>query len=420
MAIDTARLGHYRPDRVLSRLVSLLGPTIGAAGQSLTALAFNSVTSFAAGAMLVTFDSTWRQYPPLLVMVPAAIGLRGNVFSTMGSRLSTAIHTGEYRRSFARDSVLGQNLLSAFALTFTLSVLLAFFAKAVAVAVGVRAGLGVMELVVVSVVGGLGASMVVAFTTVILTMGAVRNGWDLDNLVAPTVSTVGDVVTIPALWAAAKLVGVGDLTSILGPVMVGVAVGIIVVVRRSSMSLLRRIYAESIPVLGGALLLSTFAGVVLEKQLSTLALVPAVLVLQPSFVSSAGAMGSMLAGRVATNLHIGLAEPTAVPGPEFRRDVTSIAGLAGPVLVINTTGAWLTSRGLPAGSGPGFLWLFAVGLLAAAVTMTFVAAVSYYSTIGAWRIDVDPDSYGSPLVTASVDFVGTMALVLAVTILALA
>jgi mgtE-like transporter len=290
----------------------------------------------------------------------------------------------------------------------------------VAVAVGIDNGLSLMELVVVSVLGGLTASIVVAATTVLLTLGAVRFEWDLDNLVAPTVSTVGDVVTIPALWAATKVLR-GDLVGAIGgPIIVAAAIAIVVLVRRSPLDIMRRIYAESVPVLGGALLLSTFAGLVLEKQLATLAIVPAVLVLQPSFVSSAGAMGSMLAGRVATNLHIGSAEATAVPGPEFRRDAASIGGLALPVMLINVTGAWIVSRALPAGSGPGFGWLLLVGLLAALMTMLFVAAVSYYSTIGAWRIDVDPDSYGTPLVTASVDFVGTTALVLAVSILALA
>ena len=52
-------------------------------------------------------------------------------------------------------------------------------------------------------------------------------------------------------------------------------------------------------------------------------------------------------------------------------------------------------------------------------TMLFVVALAYYSTIGAWRLNVDPDSYGVPIVTAAVDFVGTMALVFTVVTLGL-
>ena len=50
----------------------------------------------------------------------------------------------------------------------------------------------------------------------------------------------------------------------------------------------------------------------------------------------------------------------------------------------------------------------------------FVIALAYYGTIGAWRVDVDPDTFGIPVVTASVDFVGVVALIVTVTALGLA
>lgn len=42
-----------------------------------------------------------------------------------------------------------------------------------------------------------------------------------------------------------------------------------------------------------------------------------------------------------------------------------------------------------------------------------VAVLAYYGTIAAWRLKVDPDTYGTPTVTASMDFVGVVALVVA-------
>jgi mgtE-like transporter len=59
-------------------------------------------------------------------------------------------------------------------------------------------------------------------------------------------------------------------------------------------------------------------------------------------------------------------------------------------------------------------------LIAALFTMAFVMAIGYYATIGAWRIEVDPDSYGTPVVTSSVDFVGAMAVVFCAVTLGLA
>jgi mgtE-like transporter len=411
--------GGFRPDRQLRRLIELLGPTGSAARQSLVALGFNSATSFAAGAMLVGFEGTWRRLSPMLILVPAAIGLRGNVFSTLGNRLSTSIHTGTFRVSFKPDSVLGQNLIASFSLTAVMSVVLALFAKVLAIGLGVPQHISLLDLTMVSIVGGILGSVVVALATVLLTIGAVRYEWDLDYLVAPTVSTLGDVITIPALWLAAQLIGHGSIASILGGVLVIITAGVAAWSWRTTLDLVREIFRESMPVLAAALILSALAGLVLQKQQDILHLLPALGILQPAFVSSAGALGGILCGRVATNLHIGSIEPTLVPGTEARRDMSLIFGLAVPLLLFNAFGAWIAAHLTGSTAAPGFAWVLAISSLAAIVTMSFVAALAYYSTIGAWRFNVDPDTYGTPIVTASVDFVGTMALVVAAVVLGL-
>lgn len=93
-------------------------------------------------------------------------------------------------------------------------------------------------------------------------------------------------------------------------------------------------------------------------------------------------------------------------------------GLAIPLVLFNTIGALITAW-LGGSTDPGFWWLLLVATIAPVFTMLFVVALAYYSTIGAWRLNVDPDSYGIPIVTAAVDFVGTMALVLTVVTLGL-
>ncbi|MEZ5253805.1 MAG: magnesium transporter [Microthrixaceae bacterium] len=419
MARSDGSLGALRPDRLARRLVDLLGPTGGAARQSVSALALNSTTSFAAGAMLVGFQDTWHNLSPLLIMVPAAIGLRGNVFSTLGNRLSTAIHTGTFRVSFKRDSVLGQNLLVSFSLTLVMSVVLAAIAKVLGLALGTPQDISMLELTMVSGIGGLLGSIVVAAATVLLTIGAVRYEWDLDYLVAPTVSTLGDGITIPALWLAAQLVGGHNVDSFLGLLIIVSAVVIGIWTWRSALDLTRQVFRESLPVLFFALILSAFAGVVLQRQENLLAIVPAIGVLQPAFVSSAGALGGILCGRIATNLHIGLVSPTLMPGTQARLDASSIFGLAVPLLVFNVFGAWLATNLSGHAAAPGFWWLLLTSCLASVATLAFVATLAYYSTVGAWRFNVDPDTYGTPLVTASVDFVGTMALVVSAVALGL-
>ena len=419
MATRGFPLSSLAPSRLVRRLVDLLGPTGGAARQSLVALVFNSATSFIAGATLVGILGSFQALPGSLIMVTPAIGLRGNVFSTLGNRLSTSIHTGTFSLSFRRGSVLRQNLAASFCLTMTMSAVLAALAKIVAVTVGIEHSISLLDLATISILGGLLGSIPVALATIALTVGAVRFDWDLDNLVAPTVSTLGDVITIPALWVATLLVGHGALSPTVGGIMILLSVGLTIGAWRSAQEILQQVIRESIPVLLVALALSTLGGLVIQKQVNALALLPAILVAQPAFVSSAGALGSILSGRVATNLHLGSVDPTLVPGRLVRQDTAFLFGLAMPIFIFNALGATLVAGWTGSSQAPGFGWTLLATLLAALVTMTFVVAVSYYATIGAWRVEVDPDSVGVPVVTAAVDFIGTVVLIFTVVSLSL-
>ena len=44
----------------------------------------------------------------------------------------------------------------------------------------------------------LSATVATKVVLVVLAVLSVRRGWDMDNLVAPTTATLGDVITIPA------------------------------------------------------------------------------------------------------------------------------------------------------------------------------------------------------------------------------
>ena len=399
-----------RPLVLGRRLVDLLGPTGGAARQSLVALLFNSSTSIVAGAVLGAITGTFEALPGLLVMVPAAIGLRGNIFGTLGNRLSTSIHTGTFRLSAKRESVLGQNVIASIALTFSLSLILAVVARIISVGLGVENAIGVLDLSLVSIAGGLLASLIVLGATVLLSIGAVRRGWDMDNLVAPTTATLGDVITIPSLFLATKLLGHGAVTSALGWGLVALTVVVFVTAIRSRLSELREIIWESLPVLTAAVVLSTLAGVAVQKQLAVFAALPALLVMEPAFVSSAGALGGILSSRTSTNLHLGVVEPRINPGPVVRQDALLVFALGFPVFLFNAVGA-AGAAAVLGQDGPGLVWMVLLSLIGGAVTVAFVTALAYYSTMAAWRFDVDPDTYGIPVVTATVDFVGVVILI---------
>ena len=408
--------GRPRPLRLLGRLVGLLGADREAARQSLVALALNSTTSFIAGAVLGSITATFKQFPGLLVLVPAAIGLRGNVFSALGNRLSTAIHAGIFRFSLRRPSLMGQNVEAALLLTLALSFVIALVAKVVAVGLGIPGTVSVVDLAVISILGGLLASVAVLVATLVLAEGSVRYGWDLDNVTAPLVSTLGDVLTIPALWLATFVLRVPVVPTVLGLALIATALASLVAGWRSRRPILRQVVRESAPILFVAVCFSTMAGVAIEKRLEVFSAFPALLILLPAFISSAGALGGVLSSRLSTKLHLGLIAPQPFPGRQARLDAALVLAVAAPVFLFNAAGAHLLGRLLGQAS-PGFVPMVLASMVAAAFALAFVLALAYYGTITAIRLGVDPDTYGIPIVTSFVDFVGAVALI--VTIVAL-
>ena len=396
-----------------ARLRAILGPDAAGVRQSLVALGLNSSSSLVAGAFLGSITATFERYPGLLVLVPAAIGLRGNIFGTFGSRISTTIHAGTFRLSTRRDTVLGQNVLAAGILTLAMSLLLAVTTKAVAVGLGLERTISILDLAVISIVGGFLGSLVVMAATLGLTAGAVRYDWDLDNVNAPLVSTLGDVLTLPALFVGTFLVGFSVFTPALGVVLVLACAAATLWSLRSKLDLLPRIVKESLPILAVAGGLSAMAGILLEKRFGSFSTYPALLVLVPAQLSTAGALGGILAGRLSSKIHLGLVIPLPVPGREARGDMTYAALLAVPAFAFNGIGAHFVGRALGHAS-PGILEIMVASLAGGMLSMALVVALAYYGTILAVRAGVDPDTYGIPVVSSSVDFIGAFTLILAI------
>jgi mgtE-like transporter len=403
----------------VARLRALLGPDMAGARQSFVALALNSSTSLVAGAFLGAFTDTFERYPGLLILVPAAIGLRGNIFGSFGNRLSTAIHAGTFRWSMRREAVLGQNVLGSMVLTMAMSLALAVVAKAIALGLGLEDSIDLLSLSTVSILGGVLGSIVVLGAALGLTAGAVRFGWDLDNVTAPLVSTLGDVLTLPALYLATLLLGIHLVSPTIGVVLVGLSLAGLTLGWRATTEGLRRIIHESIPVLLVAGCVSAGAGVALETSFARFAALPALLVLVPAHLSSAGALGGILSGKLSSKLFLGLVSPEATPNREARRDIGLILLLAVPIYAFNGVGAQLVAR-LLGQESPGLAQMLAVSLIGGTLAMAFVVTVAYYGTIAAYNTGVDPDTYGIPIVSSSVDFVGAFTLVWAIALLGLA
>ena len=394
----------------------VLGSDPVGVAQSLAALAVSSITAVGAGVALASVTGTLEELPGLLVLVPAAIGMRGNIFGALGSRLSTAIHSGLFVLSRRTDGVVGQNVVAALVSSLATSAFLAPAAKFVGVVFGLESTISVADLVVVSIVGGLLGSLVVLLVALALAALSAARGWDLDNVNAPIVSAVGDLVTLPALILGTVLVRRGDVTNTVAVLAVVATVALVVLVARSELTVAWDVLRESLPVLALSGVLLSIAGVVIEAQFDEFASTPALLILVPAALSSAGAIGGILSSQLASKLHLGVIEARPLPESSAWTDVRVAVTVAVPVFVLNglLAAVGATLFGLVS---PGWATLVAVSFVGGMSATLVVVAIAYYGTIAAVRAGLDPDNHGIPIVTSAVDLVGAWALVLAVSAL---
>ena len=197
-----------------SRLAAALRSERRTFRQGVVALGLSTAAGFAAGLTLSHITGSLERLPGLLVLIPAAVGMRGTIFGAVAARLGTSIHAGVFRTDLRRDGVLHDNAMVAIVTTCTSSVWLALLAKLAATVFG-DPTISIVQLVVISVVGGVLGSIVILGLTVSLSIASFRRAWDLDAVGTPMVTALGDAVTLPTLYLASWLVRNDLVTAIL-------------------------------------------------------------------------------------------------------------------------------------------------------------------------------------------------------------
>lgn len=386
------------------------------ARQMLASLALVAVASVVAGVFLGANADRLEEFPGLLLMVPAAIALRGNIFGAMGSRLGTAIHAGTYRFSFRPSSVVGENILSSLLLNLLASLALALLGKVFALVFGIADTIALSQFIAISVTGGFLASLVVLAAALGLTALSVRYRWDPDNITAPLVTSAADLITLPALFATVWFIDIPRYATALTAIFAGLTVLATGAIWRGATKSLKRVLAESSPVLVTALALDMFAGIAAESRLGRFADYPSLLVLLPGYLAIAGSLGGILTSRLSTKLHLGIASPSRLPERSARDDMLAIAVLALPgyLLLVLAAQASVETFGF---ASPGFGSLMGITLLGGALVTALVVAVGYYTTMATVRVGLNPDTYGIPIITSVLDLIGAFVLILVLDLL---
>jgi len=338
----------------------------------------------------------------------------------MGSRLSTSIQTGLFSLNLRRG-VLAENVQAAAVLSLVSGVFLAFLARILCGILGVETELSVVDYVVISTAGGIIAGVLLLVITVLVARLSVAREWDMDNIAAPMLTAAGDILTLPCLVVATYLIGIPVFSSLLAAVLVLAAVAAAYFGLRGGVENLSRILAESFPILALTGTVTILVGVALQNREEQFTTLLALSILLPAFLQEGGALGGILSSRLSSKVHLGLIEPRGIPQFAALRDFTLTYIFAAGVYVFIGAASHLIAVVLfPRGASPGFLMMIGISALAGMIATTTAVLAAYYGSTLSYRLGLDPDTYGIPIITAAVDLLGFMSLIIALIVFGLA
>ena len=169
----------------------------------------------------------------------------------------------------------------------------------------------------------------------------------------------------------------------------------------------RRIVRTMIPLLAALSVIQLVSGTVLETYEAVLLRYPALLVLVPVQIGTAGNLASITCSRLTTQLYLGTYE-LSPSNPALRANAGAVFALAATVFGAVGVAAWAIGLALGGSLALGRVLLISLvsGMaLAALVVVASVAAVE-----ASYRIGLNPDDTTIPVVTNLCDVAGVLIL----------
>ena len=380
--------------------------------QGLVALALSTLAGFVAGLTLAHITGTLQELPGLIVLIPAAVGMKGTIFGAIGARLGTANVAGLLEPTLRPGGVLQRNVYVAVVTTFSSALWLAVLSWLASAAFG-EPSISLWRLATVSIVGGALGSALILMITLTLSVLSYRRGWDLDSVSTPMVTALGDMTTLPSLFLATYLLR-SDLVAVPAAV-ISIAVAVYAAIRSYTVAdrVIRRIVVEMTAVILLTPILDILAGTLLRARQEQLVAVPVLLALIPPFVSQAGALGGIFTSRTASKLQIGVITARGLPEIPALVDASIVSGLS--IAVFAMVGVLAYALGVATDLvGMPSLGSLVVGTVLAGLIVTPITLVAgYYLAIGTFRFGLDPDDQSVPIITSAMDLAGVIAVLLA-------
>ncbi len=400
------------PAKLISHIKEFLADTDAVLKESLIALSICAVGDLCAGIILGNMEFFLKTYPGLMVIIPGAIGMRGNIFGSFGSRLSTHLHIGTLSPEFKRSEILDENITASLILTMVLSVLLAVIAKIICIIFNFES-ISLYDFVMISFIAGLFSTIIMLPITMFISLKSFEGGWDPDNITTPFIAAVGDFFTLPAIILSVMTVNLIGFH----PMVKMILFAVIIIITLASLisgytsdNEVRHIVRQSTPVLFFCSILGTLAGGILNNSISTLLNNQTLLTLVPLFSGESGGLVSILGARLSSALHSGLIDPVLRPKKHTMENFIAIVTLA--VVMYPLIGFLAESSTLAFGNvGVGFPQSLSISFLAGMILILIMLLVVFYISTISYRRGFDPDNIVIPLSTSLTDSISTLILI---------
>lgn len=380
--------------------------------ESLIALLICAIGDLCAGVILGKMTFFLETFPGLLVIIPGAIGMRGNIFGSFASRLSTNLHIGIISPKFEFSEHVNYNIFSSFVLTLVLSLFLAIIAKVLCLLLR-QPSMDLIDFILISVIAGVISNLIMLPITMLVSFKSFEHGWDPDNITSPIIAAFGDLFTLPAIIASVFILQAINFNYIfkdivLVVILVAVIVSFIYCYRLSYET--NTILKQSTPVLLLCSFLGGAAGGILNSAVETLLTNPSLLTLLPLFSGECGSLISILGARLSSGLHSGLIEPFNKPEGEAIHNFIISFILA--IIVFPMIGLLAEGSSYALGVvGVGFDKILEISTLAGVILVAIMVIIVYYVSITSYNNNLDPDNIVIPISTSITDSISSLILI---------